>query len=62
MLFEHGLAVLQDGWGELAVMTVVDYQSLRPASKKRVSAWEREYTETHCDECDADLRVSICGH
>jgi hypothetical protein len=42
VLTKHNLAILQTGWGDDATFTYIDYFSGRPASKKRIAAFERE--------------------
>lgn len=45
LLTRHELAVLQAGWGDDATFTVVDYFTHKPASAKRIVAWEKEDAE-----------------
>jgi hypothetical protein len=34
--------VLQEGWGDDATFTLVDWVTHKPASKKRIAAFEQE--------------------
>jgi hypothetical protein len=42
LLRKHHLVVTQEGWGETAKFGYVDWQTYRPASKKRIVAFEKE--------------------
>jgi hypothetical protein len=42
LLRKHHLLVLQEGWGDDAMFTLIDWMTYRPASKKRIAAFEKE--------------------
>ncbi len=42
LLRKHHLLVKQVGWGETAEMSVVDWETYRPASEERIAKWEAE--------------------
>ena len=42
LLRKHRLLVLQEGWGDDATFTLVDWVTHKPASKKRIAAFEQE--------------------
>jgi hypothetical protein len=42
LLRKHQLLVLQEGWGDEATFSYVDWITHKPASRKRIAAFEQE--------------------